>query len=141
MTDFVKLILKQKNRGFDKQWKFWFVIIFQGGPSWNLFCFMKKVRLVLASPTHKKMRESLIFFQTWKKMFCTIILAKGSNTTWKNWDFQKKTQWTQNLHVTENWVSRPWNGSWKKQNVFWKAELISDMTDKVVFWKSKFKAS
>ena len=29
----------------------------------------------------------------------------------------------------------------KKQNVFWKAELISDMTDKVVFRKSMFKTT
>ena len=29
----------------------------------------------------------------------------------------------------------------KKQNVFWKGELIPDMTDKVVFRKSKFKAT
>ena len=140
MTDFVKLNLKQKNRGFDKQWKFWFVIIFQGGPSWNLFCFMKKVRLVLASPTQKKW-EKVGFFSKPEKNVLHDHFGKGVKHDMKKLRFPKKTQWTQNLHVTENWVSQLWNGSWKKQNVFWKAELISDMTDKVVFRKSKFKAT
>ena len=38
---------------------------------------MKKVRLVLASPTHKKMRESLIFFQTWKKCSARSFWQRG----------------------------------------------------------------
>ena len=44
---------------------------------WNLFCFMKKVRLVLASPTHKKMRESLIFSKPEKKCSARSFWQRG----------------------------------------------------------------
>ena len=140
MTDFVKLFLKQKNRGFDEHWKFWFVIIFQGGPSWTLFCFMKKSDWFLP-PNNIKKWEKVWFFSKHEKNVLHDHFGKGVKHDTKKLRFPKKNQWTQNLHVTENWISRPWKGSWKKQNVFWKAELISDMTDKVVFRKSMFKTT
>ena len=141
MTDFVKLILKQKNRGGRQNENFGSSSFFKGGPVGICFASWKKSDWFLPPQHIKKMRESLIFFPNLNKNFLHNHSGKEVKHDMKKLRFPKKTQWTQNLHVTENWVSRPWNGSWKKQNVFWKAELNSDMTDKVVFQKSKFKAT
>ena len=140
MTDFVKLILKQKIGGLTNNENFGSSSFFKGGPVGICFASWKKSDWFLP-PQHIKKWEKVWFFSKPEKNVLQDHFGKEVKHDIKNLDFQKKPQWTQNLHVTENWVSRPWNGSWKKQNVFWKAELISDMTDKVVFRKSKFKAT
>ena len=55
-----------------------------------MFCFMKKVRLVLASPTHKKMRESLIFFPNLKKNVLHDHFDKGVKHDMKKIEISKK---------------------------------------------------
>ena len=113
---------------------------FKGGPVGICFASWKKSDWFLP-PQHIKKWEKVWFFSKPEKKCSARSFWQRGQTRHEKIEIKKKTQWTQNLHVTENWVSRPWNGSWKKQNVFWKAELISDMTDKVVFRKSKFKAT
>ena len=140
MTDFVKLFLKQKNRGFSNNENFGSSSFFKGGPVGFCFALWKKSDWFL--PLHNiKKWEKVWFFSKPEKNVLHDHFGKGVKHETKKLIFPKKAQWTQNLHVTKNWISRPWKGSWKKQNVFWKAEPISDMTDKVVFRKSKFKTT
>ena len=140
MTDFVKLFLKQKNRGFSNNETFGSSSFFKGGPVGFCFALWKKSDWFL--PLHNiKKWEKVWFFSKPEKNVLHDHFGKGVKHETKKLIFpKKKAQWTHCMSLKIKFLGSG-RVPEKKQNVFWKAEIFSVMTGKVVFRKSKFKTT